>query len=101
MCPRRSHPDRGEKDGKKSIEHDHQEDGLDDGGGGLEPEGLGAALDLETLGACHDADCESHEGRLDEADLDMRERDRLPQPGHEDFRAHAAVEPSNETAAKE
>ena len=35
-----------------------------------------------------------HERRLDHADLEMRDRDRFVQPGDENLRAHAAIEPA-------
>ena len=79
--PCRSHPDRGEEDGEQSVEHDHQKDRFDDRGGGLKAKRLGTALHLEPLGAGHGADRQGHERRLDETDLEMRQRDRFPEAG--------------------
>ena len=67
----------------------------------LQPERLGAALDLQPLGAGDDADHQRHERRLDHADLEMGERDRLLQARDEDLGAHAAIEPGDQAAAVE
>ena len=65
------------------------------------PERLGAALDAQALRAGDDADRQRHERRLDHADLEVRDRDRLPEPRREDLGAHAAVEPGDQPAAVE
>ena len=41
------------------------------------PSDFGAALDFQAFEAGDDADHERHEGRLDHADLEMGDRDRL------------------------
>ena len=43
----------------------------------LQPERLGAALDLQPLGAGHHPDHQPHERRLDHAHLEMGHRDRF------------------------
>ncbi len=48
-----------------------------------------------------DADRQRHERRLDHADLEMRHRNRVAQPGDEHGRAHPAIEPGDQPAAVE
>ena len=48
------------------------------------PSDFGAALHPQAFAAGDDADHQRHERRLDHADLEMRDRDRLPQAGDED-----------------
>ena len=47
------------------------------------------------------ADDDRHEGRLDHADEEGREVDRLAQPHQEHVGAHAAVHPGDEAAAED
>ena len=48
-----------------------------------------------------DADHQRHERRLDQADREIIERDRLLQPRQEYVRRHAAIEPAHQAAAIE
>src|SRR5271166_1754098 len=75
-----SHSNGGEEDCEKAVKNDHEKDRLHHRRGGLQPERLRAAFDLQPLGAGHDADDKRHEGRFDDANLEMGHGDGLVQP---------------------
>src|ERR1700722_320202 len=98
---RRSHSDRGEEHGEQAVEDDDEEDRFHHRDRRLGAERFGTAFYGEALAAGDDADRERHERRLDHADLEMRHRNRVAQPGDEHGRAHPAIEPGHEAAAIE
>src|SRR5947209_138578 len=92
-------PDRGEEHREQAVEHDDEKDRLDHRGGGVQAERFRAALDLEALDAGHDPDHQRHERRLDHADLEGVERDRLLEAREKHVRIDAAVAPGDQRAA--
>ena len=60
-----------------------------------------AALDAKSFGAGHDADRQRHARRLEQADLEIGERDGLLQSRQERQWAHPAVDPGDERAARD
>src|SRR5262249_40390127 len=81
--------DRREEHGEEAVHHDHQEHRLHHRGGGVQAERLGAALHPQPLGAGDEPDHQRHERRLDHADREMIDGDRVFQARDEDFRADA------------
>src|SRR5215471_5314609 len=72
-----SHPDRREEHGEDAVEHDDQEDRFHHRVRGLLAERFGASLNLQAFHACHDADHQRHERRLDHSYLKRGARDCL------------------------
>src|ERR1700684_2998166 len=94
-----SHSDRGEEDREHAVHDDDEEDTLHHRSGGVLAERFGAALDREPLDAGDDADHRRHDRRLDQADGEMIDRDRVAQPKHEGFGPDAAVACRDQAAA--
>ncbi len=95
-----SHPDRGKEDGEQAVEHDDEEDRLDDGGRGLPAERLRAALHAQPSVQATMPMTSAMNGALimptskcvtEIASLQARDEDR---------RAHAAVEPGGQAARR-
>ncbi len=94
-------PDRGEEDREHAIHHDDEEDALHDRSRGVRAERLGAALHGKALDTGDDADHRGHDRRLDDADDEMIDRDRVAQAQQEGFGIDAAIEPGHQPAAIE
>src|SRR5690349_10548647 len=94
-----SHPDRREEDRKHAIHHDDEENSLHHRRGGVLAERFRAALDRQPLDAGDDADDGGHHRRLDDADHEVVDRDRVAQPQQEGFGIDPAIEPRHQPAA--
>src|ERR1700740_2744225 len=96
-----SHPDRSEEDREHAVHHDDEEDALHHRRRGVLTERFRAALDREPLDAGDDADHGGHHRRLDDADDEVIDRDRVAQPQQEGFGIDPAIEPCHQATAIE
>src|SRR3954447_4143095 len=94
-----SHSDRGEEDREHAVHHDHEENSFHHRGGGVLPQGFGAALHRKSLHAGDDPDHRGHHRGLDDADREVIDRDRIAQPKQESLGIDAAIEPGHQSAA--
>src|ERR1700688_4182544 len=78
-----SHPDRGEEDRKHAVHHYDEENSLHHRGRRVLTERFSAALDRKPLDAGHDPDHGGHDRRLDDADGEVIDRDRIAQAQQE------------------
>ncbi len=92
--------DRTEEDGEDGIEHDHEEDRLDDGGGRAQADFLRIAFDQHALEAARQGDDEAEDRRLDQADPQIGERDDLLQSLNVGERRNAERQPDEDAAAE-
>src|SRR5262249_11155113 len=90
-----------EKDGEPGIEHDDEEDGLDDRSGRQLADACGIALDLEAFEAANQPDDEGKNRRLDHADHEGVDADRFLELAHEHRDGDPKVEVAHHRAANE
>src|SRR6201996_1333616 len=78
-----SYPDRRKEDREHAVHHDDEEDALHHRRRGVLSQRFRAPFDGEPLDAGNDADDGGHHWRLDDADDEMIDRDRIAQPQQE------------------
>src|ERR1700691_3046099 len=101
-APRRaSDAEEREEDGEGGIEHDHQENGLDDGKRSMTADAFGAARDRQALVAADKRDTGAEERRLDDTEPEAPKRDRAPQLFREHRKGDAEIGPADEGAARD
>src|ERR1700710_800746 len=96
-----SHSDRRKEDRKHAIHHDDEEDPLHHRRRGVLSERFSTALDREPLDAGDDPDHRRHHRRLDDADGEMIDRDRIAQAQQKRLGIDAAIQPRDQPAAIE
>src|SRR6476619_7251115 len=92
-------PDVREEDSENCVEHDHEEDRLNDRGGSFRPDFLAVALDqhpLEAAGQCND---EAEDRRFDHADPHVGHRNDFVQALDVGPRWNLQAQPNEESAA--
>src|ERR1700733_13976103 len=94
-APRASDAEEREEDGEGGIEHDHQENGLDDGKRSMTADALGAARDRQALVAADERDTGAEERRLDDTEPEGPKRDRAAQLLREHRKGDAEIGPAD------
>src|SRR5512143_2004331 len=96
--PLMSDPYDREDDGKGGVEDDHQEHGFDHGSRREPADAGGVALDLQTLITTDQGDNQRKDGRLDDADEECVERDRVLQLSQEHRQRDVQIEVAHDCA---
>ena len=87
------------EDREDGVEHDDQEDRLNDGGGGAGADFLAVPLDQHALEAAGERDDEAEHRRLDEADPEVGDRNHFLQALNVGDRRDFEREPDEDAAA--
>ena len=89
------------KTAKTAVEHDHQEDRLDDRGRGARADFLAIALDQHALEAAGERDDEAEHRRLDQGDPQIGQRNDFLEALDVGQRRDSEVEPDEQPAAEQ